>query len=113
MTDDGTTLVKEGPEGQRLVYFVSKILQGAERHYQKLEKHAYALVYSARRLRPYFQSRPIIVQTVLPIRQELNKPDLAGLMTAWSIELSKHHISQALADFVVERVKEDVNQDTL
>ena len=85
-------LVRETPEGQRPVYFTSKILQGPELRYQRLEKVAYALLVTARRLRHYFQAHPIVVRTDLPLRQVLHKPDLAGRLVAWSNELSEHDI---------------------
>ena len=56
-------LVKEEGHEQRPIYFVSKILRGAETRYQKIEKVALAIVTMARRLRPYFQSHQIIVKT--------------------------------------------------
>ncbi|RDX66873.1 Retrovirus-related Pol polyprotein from transposon 17.6, partial [Mucuna pruriens] len=68
-----------------------------------------ALVITSRRLRPYFQNFGIVVRTDLPIRQVLRKPDLAGQMVAWSVQLSEFEISfekrghvkaQALADFL-------------
>nr|XP_025662042.1 uncharacterized protein LOC112757703 [Arachis hypogaea] len=76
-----------------------------------LEKLVLTLVFSARRLRPYFQSHTIIVRTAHPLRQILSKPELAGQLIKWSIELSEFDIqyqprgsvkSQCLADFVAE-----------
>ena len=70
---------------------------------------------SARRLRPYFQSHPIIVKTDHPISQVLKKPELTGRMIAWSVELSEFDISfeprgpvksQALADFIADLTTE-------
>jgi hypothetical protein len=69
------------------------------------------VVTTARKLRPYFQGLKIVVKSNYPIKQVLGKPDLAGRMVAWSIELSEYDIqflprgsikSQVLADFVVE-----------
>ncbi|XP_061364982.1 uncharacterized protein LOC133308378 [Gastrolobium bilobum] len=106
-----SVLVQESEEGQQPIYFVNRLLQGAELHYQKLEKVAFALMISARRLRSYFQGHQIVVRSDLPIRQILHKPDLAGRMMAWAVELSEFDIvfesrkaikSQALADFVRE-----------
>ncbi|MCI40924.1 gag-pol polyprotein, partial [Trifolium medium] len=66
---------------------------------------------TARKLRQYFQSHQIVVKTDYPIKKVLHKPDLAGRMVAWSVELSEFDItyvprgaikSQALADFVLE-----------
>ncbi|XP_061372971.1 uncharacterized protein LOC133315384 [Gastrolobium bilobum] len=105
------TLVRELKEGQLPVYFVSKVLQGAELRYQQVEKVALTLIFAARRLRPYFQCHLITVRTNQPIRQILHKPDLAGRMMSWAIELSEYQISyerrtsikaQALTDFIAE-----------
>nr|KYP43469.1 Retrovirus-related Pol polyprotein from transposon 17.6 [Cajanus cajan] len=93
------------------IYFISRVLQATEQRYQTIEKLILALITSARRLRPYFQSHQIVVKTDYPIKQILRKPDLAGQMTAWSIELSEYGIkyesrgalkAQCLADFIAE-----------
>ncbi|KAL0433428.1 UNVERIFIED_CONTAM: hypothetical protein Slati_2677100 [Sesamum latifolium] len=56
-------LVKvEGKENQP-VYYVSKVLQGAELNYSPIEKIALALVVAARKLRLYFQSHRVTVLT--------------------------------------------------
>ncbi|RDY06409.1 Retrovirus-related Pol polyprotein, partial [Mucuna pruriens] len=105
-------LVQESQGEQRPVYFVSKVLQGPETRYWKIEKAALALVTASRRLRSYFQNFSIIVRTDLPIRQMLGKPDLAGRMMAWSVQLSEFDISferrshikaQAIEDFLWSR----------
>ncbi|RDY13461.1 Retrovirus-related Pol polyprotein from transposon 17.6, partial [Mucuna pruriens] len=106
-----SVLIQEKEGEQRPIYFASKVLHGVERRYQKIEKASLALVTASRRLRLYFQNFSIIVRTDLPIRQVLRKPDLAGRMVAWSVQLSKFDISfewrghvkaQALADFVTK-----------
>jgi ribonuclease HI len=57
------------------------------------------------------QCHPITVRTNQPIRQILHKPDLAGRMMTWAVELSQYDIpykphqavkAQALDDFVAE-----------
>ena len=58
-------LVQEQDQVQKLIYFVSKVLQGPEVRYQALEKAALAVVFSARRLRHYFQSFTVVVMTKL------------------------------------------------
>lgn len=106
-----TVLVEESETGEQPIYFVSRVLKGAELRYQKIERLALAVVTTARKLRPYFQSHKIVVKSDYPIKQVLGKPDLAGRMVAWSIELSEYDVqfvprgsikSQVLADFVVE-----------
>ncbi|RDX72502.1 hypothetical protein CR513_48000, partial [Mucuna pruriens] len=101
VSDDALSaaLLQEKEGGQFLIYFMSKVLQGAEKRYQKIEKAT------------YFQGYSIIVQTDLPIRQVLRKLDLTGRMVAWSVTLLDFDISferrghikvQALADFITE-----------
>jgi hypothetical protein len=82
VTDEAVSavLVKEVDRVQMSVYFISKALHGPELKYQRLEKLAYALLVTSRRLRPYFQCNPIIVRTDQPVRQVLHKLDLAGRM---------------------------------
>jgi len=77
---------------QKPIYFINKVLQGPEVRYQALEKVALAVVYSARRLRHYFQSFTVIVMTDLPIRKVLQKPDVAGRMVRWAVELSEFDV---------------------
>ncbi|XP_020963855.1 uncharacterized protein LOC110265278 [Arachis ipaensis] len=72
---------------------------------------AYALLTSSRRLRQYFQGHQVIVRMDQAIRQVLQKPDLAGRMMTWAIELSQYDLqyeprhaikAQVMADFLVE-----------
>jgi len=46
------------------------------------------VVFSARRLCHYFQSFMVVVMTDLPIRKVLQKPDVAGRMVRYAVELS-------------------------
>jgi ribonuclease HI len=76
-----------------------------------MEKLILALVIAARKLRPYFQSHKIIVLMNHPLRKAMNKPDAAGRLIQWAVELSEFDIeyrprqaikAQALADFIAE-----------
>ncbi|XP_075492610.1 uncharacterized protein LOC142530680 [Primulina tabacum] len=58
-----SVLIKEEGIDQRPVYYVSHALRGAELKYSEVEKIALALVVTARKLRPYFLSHPIVVLT--------------------------------------------------
>ncbi|RDX69609.1 Retrovirus-related Pol polyprotein from transposon 17.6, partial [Mucuna pruriens] len=62
---------------------------GAKQRYQKIKRVVLAIINTARRLRPYLQSHPVVCRTNFSIQQILRKPDLAGRMTGWAIELSK------------------------
>lgn len=54
-------LVKDYNKVQKLIYFISRALENAELRYPKVENGILALVFSSRRLPPYFQVHPIIV----------------------------------------------------
>ncbi|XP_015958269.2 uncharacterized protein LOC107482334 [Arachis duranensis] len=106
-----SALVTERNKVQHPIYFVSKTLQHAQLNYPRIEKLALALVFSAWRLRPYFQSHVIHVRTDHPLRQVLHKPEIAGRFLKWAVELSEFDIkyqsrgpikSQFLADFIAE-----------
>ena len=47
-------MVQDGETEEKLLYFVGKVLKGAEVHYQKIEKIALAMVVTTRKLRHYF-----------------------------------------------------------
>jgi hypothetical protein len=103
--------VQETKGEEKPIYFVSRTFKGAEAKYQKIEKLSLAVVITARKLRQYFQSHKIVVKTDYPIKIVLRKPDLAGRMVAWAVELSEFDItfsprgaikSQILADFILE-----------
>ncbi|CAL9006205.1 unnamed protein product [Prunus brigantina] len=100
------------PNGIELpIFYMSHALQDAEQRYPQLEQLAYALVLSARRLRPYFQAHSINVLTNQPLRQVLQKPETSGRLIKWAIELGEFDIcyhpwpsekGQAVADFISE-----------
>ncbi|GJR42661.1 reverse transcriptase domain-containing protein [Tanacetum coccineum] len=114
-------LMTEKEAKQMLVYFVSRALQGPEINYVSMEKLILALVYASKRLKRYFQAHPIIVITDQPIKQVLSKPEIAGRMQKWSIELGEYDIQymprtsvkgQILADFIVERPEDNSSVTT-
>ena len=57
-----------------------------------MEKLAFALVTTARKLKPYFQAHTIIVLTEKPLRRALSSLEFAGQMVLWAIELSEFDI---------------------
>ncbi|XP_014501831.1 uncharacterized protein LOC106762433 [Vigna radiata var. radiata] len=103
-------LTQEEPS-PKLIYFVSRTLQETETCYQQVEKVALALLHASRRLRQYFQGYQVVVRTNHPVAKVLRKPDLAGRMVGWAVELSEFGLryeprgsirGQHLADFVAE-----------
>ncbi|KAG7533301.1 Reverse transcriptase domain [Arabidopsis thaliana x Arabidopsis arenosa] len=104
-------LVREDRGEQRPIYYISKSMTDPETRYTMMEKLALAVVTSARKLRPYFQSHPIEVLTNQPLRTILYSPSQSGQLAKWAIELSEYDIeyksrvsmkAQVLADFLVE-----------
>ncbi|GKU88859.1 hypothetical protein SLEP1_g3075 [Rubroshorea leprosula] len=106
-----SVLVREEAKQQKPIYYISSVLHGAELRYPIAEKATLAVVTSARKLRPYFQSHPIIILTDQPLRQILQKPECSGRLIKWAVELGEFEIAfqqrsairaQALVDFIVE-----------
>ncbi|XP_073017818.1 uncharacterized protein [Primulina eburnea] len=98
---------------------LAKPVAGAESRYSGLEKLALALVVTARRLKPYFLSHPIVVLTNSPLGRILTHSDISGRLVKWTTELGEYDIqyeprtaikAQALADFLAETVHQE-NED--
>ncbi|XP_075473846.1 uncharacterized protein LOC142504887 [Primulina tabacum] len=74
---------------------------------------------TARRLRLYFLSHPIVVLTNSPLGKILTYSDMSGCLVKWTTELGEYDIqyeprtaikAQALADFLAETVHQE-NED--
>ena len=96
---------------QRPVYYISQAFQGTRARYPRVEKLAFALIIASRKLRPYFQAHIILVMTDQPLQKAMDRPNAAGRMVQWAMELSQFDIDykprttikvQALADFITE-----------
>jgi hypothetical protein len=108
-------LVHEKEEGlkviQRLVYFMSDALSGAKMNCTEIEKIAYVVLTSSRKLKHYFQAHEITVPTSQPLEDILRNKEASGRIGKWVTELSQFEIiyvprttikSQALADFMAD-----------
>lgn len=84
-----SVLMREEAKIHKPVYYVNKMLQGAEKRYLETEKLVLTLVVLQRKLQPYFQAHVIIVLTNQPLRQKLSKPEVSGRMIKWSVELEE------------------------
>ena len=76
-----------------------------------IEKLAFSLITTIRKLRPYFQAHIINVLTDHPLKKATNKLEAVGRLIQWAIELSEFNIryqpkeaikAPALADFIAE-----------
>ena len=85
-------LIKEESKVQKLVYFTSQALRGAEERYPPMEKLAFALVTAARKLKSYFQAHSMIVLTNKPLWKVMSSPEAVRRMALWAIKLSDFDI---------------------
>ena len=76
-----------------------------------MEKLAFALVTTSRKLRHYFQAHVINVLIDHPLKKAMNKLEAAGRLIQWAVELSEFDVryqprsaikAQALANFIAE-----------
>ncbi|XP_048611602.1 uncharacterized protein LOC125585924 [Brassica napus] len=116
-----SVLIREDRGEQKPIFYTSKRMTEPETRYPTLEKMALAVVTSARKLRPYFQSHTIEVLSNQPLRTVMQNTNQSGRLTKWAIELSEHDIvyknrtaakSQVLADFFIELTPE-LEQDLI
>ncbi|XP_022004330.1 uncharacterized protein LOC110901874 [Helianthus annuus] len=88
----GAVLMVERENIQTPIYYISKMLTGPETRYSMIEKLVLALVHASRRLRRYFSGHVITVLTNYHLGQILSKPDVAGRLAKWAIELGGYNI---------------------
>ncbi|GAA0149200.1 hypothetical protein LIER_08438 [Lithospermum erythrorhizon] len=106
-----SVLLREVEGIQKPIYYVSHVLRGVEERYPIIDKAAFALVISTRKLKAYFELHQIQVVTNQSLKRVLSNPSLSGRLTTWAIELSEFEVSylprtsvraQALANFITE-----------
>ena len=73
-----STLIKEEGRVQKPVYYTSRALRGAEGRYTQIEKLAFALITTSRKLRHYFQTHVINIMTNHPLKKAMNKLETTG-----------------------------------
>ena len=59
-------LVREEDKVQKLMYYISRALYGAEERYPPMEKLAFPLVTVTRKLKPYFQAHTVVILMTSP-----------------------------------------------
>nr|GEV34124.1 reverse transcriptase domain-containing protein [Tanacetum cinerariifolium] len=115
-----TVLMAGRGKDQRPIFFMSRVLQGAELNYPTIEKLVITLIHAVRRLKRYFKAHKLTVLTNKPIRQLLLKPKKSRRVARWAIELKEHEIefeprnvikTQILVDFLAETQEEDNEAD--
>ncbi|KAL2228596.1 UNVERIFIED_CONTAM: Retrovirus-related Pol polyprotein from transposon 17.6 [Sesamum indicum] len=116
-----SVLVRKEGNNQNPIYYVSKMLQGAESRYSEMEKLALTLVVTAQKLRPYFQSHKMVVLTNHPLKHVMSRPEASARFIKWAVELGQYDIdnqpimaqkAQVLADFVMELSSDEKEPET-
>jgi hypothetical protein len=112
---------KEGGKLKQIpVYFASEALSGSKIFYSELEKIAYEVIMTARKLRHYFEGHRIRVITNQPLNDLFANREASTRIIKWGAELSKYIVdferrsaikSQILADFVVDWTSPTQNLD--
>ena len=77
---------------QRLVYYVSKLLNEAEVYYLPLKKAILVVVHATRKLPHYFQAHTVVVLTQLPLKSTLRSADYTGRIAKWGTILGAFDI---------------------
>jgi hypothetical protein len=99
----------EGSLRQVMVYFVSEALTGSKLFYLELEKIAYAIIISSRKLHHCFEAHRIMVVTNQPLHDIFNNREASIRISKWASELSEYYVdferrstikSQVPADFI-------------
>ena len=85
-------MIKEEGKVKKPVYYTSRALRGAEGRYPLIEKLAFALIMTSRKLRHYFQAHVINVMTDHPLKKAMNKLEAAGQLIQWAVKLSEFDI---------------------
>ncbi|XP_076888867.1 uncharacterized protein LOC143539434 [Bidens hawaiensis] len=106
----------KGPEER---YSPIEKLKGPEERYSPIEKLVLSLVYTARKLRQYFQAHEVQVLTDKPLQRILTKPEISGRLAKWAIELGEYSIEykprtafkgQVIADFLTEAPASEIEE---
>jgi hypothetical protein len=96
---------------QRPVYYINEVLSETKARYPQIHKLLYTAVLARCKLRLYFEAHPVTVVSSFPLGEIIRKPDVAGRIAKWSVELMGETLayvprkaikSQILADFVAE-----------
>ena len=80
-----SALIREEGRVQKLVYYTSRALRGAEGRYPQIEKLAFALITTSRKLRHYFQAHVINIMTDHPLKKVMYKLEVAGRLIQWVV----------------------------
>jgi RNase H-like domain found in reverse transcriptase len=86
----GALLAQENEQGkENALYYLSRMMVGAEHGYTPIEKYCLALIFVAKKLRHYMIShRVILISKVDPLKYLMTRPILTGRLAKWAIMLT-------------------------
>jgi len=77
---------------QRLVYFISEVLNEPKTRYPQVQKLLYAFQITLHKLRHYFEYYKITMVTKFPLGDILRNKEANGRIIKWAIELGTYSI---------------------
>jgi ribonuclease HI len=114
----GALLAQENQDdNENALYYLIRMMVGAEHGYSPIEKHCLALIFAVKKLRHYMLAHKIIlISKVDPLKYLMTRPMLIGRLAKWAIILTDFDITytpqkaikgRVLADFLAAHPIQD------
>lgn len=79
---------------ENALYYLSRMLVGAEHAYSPIEKHCLALVFAVKKLRHYMLTHQVtLISKIDPLKYLMTRPMLTGRLAKWAIVLTEFDLT--------------------